>query len=100
MRDERLPAGARSAKAGRSDYQLLTRLFLRQFLENDLVSPDADRSQLIAVVGAGVISLTRLPRPKAFSARAWSWASAFVGRMQRAVLGRTGARAASAMGAW
>ena len=40
------------------DYQLLTRLFLRQFLENDLLSPDADRSQLIAVVGAAVISLT------------------------------------------
>ncbi len=36
----------------------LTRLFLRQFLENDLVSPDADRSQLIAIVGAGVVTLT------------------------------------------
>lgn len=58
MRDQHLPVVARSAKVGRSHYQLLTRLFLRQFLENDLVSPDADRSQLIAVVGAGVISLT------------------------------------------
>ncbi|HEX6163114.1 MAG TPA: hypothetical protein VFZ31_07105 [Vicinamibacterales bacterium] len=36
----------------------LTRLFLRQFLENDLVSPDSDRAQLIAVVGAGIVSLT------------------------------------------
>lgn len=46
MRNERLP------------YLLLTKLFLRQFLENDLLSPDADRSQLLAVVGAAVISLT------------------------------------------
>jgi hypothetical protein len=36
----------------------LNRLFLRQFLENDLVSPDADRAQLLAIVGAGVVSLT------------------------------------------
>jgi hypothetical protein len=36
----------------------LTKLFLRQFLENDLVSTDSDRAQLIAVVGASVISLT------------------------------------------
>ena len=36
----------------------LTKLFLRQFLENDLVSPDSDRAQLLAIVGAGVISLT------------------------------------------
>jgi hypothetical protein len=39
-------------------YVLLTKLFLRQFLENDLLSPDSDRSQLLAVVGASVISLT------------------------------------------
>lgn len=39
-------------------YLLLTRLFLRQFLENDLLSADGDRSQLLAVVGASVISLT------------------------------------------
>jgi hypothetical protein len=59
MPAERRPAVARSAKGGRpSDYVLLTRLFLRQFLENDLLSPDADRSQLLAVVGASVISLT------------------------------------------
>ena len=38
----------------RTAYVLLTKLFLRQFLENDLVSPDADRAQLLAVVGAGV----------------------------------------------
>ena len=37
---------------------LLTKLFLRQFLENDLLSPDGDRSQLLAIVGASVISLT------------------------------------------
>jgi hypothetical protein len=41
-----------------SSHLLLTRLFLRQFLENDLVSPDSDRSQLLAVVGAMVVSLT------------------------------------------
>lgn len=39
-------------------YILLTRLFLRQFLENDLLSPDSDRSQLLAIAGASVISLT------------------------------------------
>ena len=36
----------------------LTKLFLRQFLENDLVSPDTDRAQLLAVVGALIVSLT------------------------------------------
>ena len=36
----------------------LTKLFLRQFLENDLISPDSDRAQLMAVVGAGIVSLT------------------------------------------
>ena len=39
-------------------YVLLTKHFLRQFLENDLISPEADRSQLLAVVGAMVVSLT------------------------------------------
>jgi len=39
-------------------YVLLTKLFLRQFLENDLLSPDGDRSQMLAMVGASVISLT------------------------------------------
>lgn len=39
-------------------YLLLTKLFLRQFLENDLLSPDGDRSQMLAIVGASVISLT------------------------------------------
>jgi hypothetical protein len=42
----------------RTPYVLLTKLFLRQFLENDLISPDADRTQLIAVVGALAMSLT------------------------------------------
>ena len=39
-------------------YRLLTRHFLRQFLENDLISPDADRSQLLAIVSASILSLT------------------------------------------
>src|SRR6185436_6242841 len=42
----------------RGSYTLLTKLFLRQFLENDLLSPDGDRSQMLAIVGASVISLT------------------------------------------
>ncbi len=42
----------------RAPYVLLTKLFLRQFLENDLIAPEADRSQLVAVVGAIVVSLT------------------------------------------
>ena len=42
----------------RTPYVLLTKQFLRQFLENDLISPDADRSQLLAVVGALAVSLT------------------------------------------
>ena len=37
---------------------VLTRHFLRRFLENDLISPDADRLQLLVVVGASVISTT------------------------------------------
>ena len=45
-------------KSDRRPYVLLTRLFLRQFLENDLLSPDGDRSQMIAIVGASVVSLT------------------------------------------
>lgn len=36
----------------------LTKLFLRQFLANDLISPDSDRAQLLAVIGGGVITLT------------------------------------------
>ncbi len=42
----------------RTPYALLTKLFLRQFLENDLISPDGDRTQLLAVVGALSVSLT------------------------------------------
>ena len=42
----------------RTPYALLTKQFLRQFLENDLISPDADRSQLLAVVGSLAVSLT------------------------------------------
>jgi hypothetical protein len=47
-----------AASRGSSPYRLLTRIFLRQFLENDLLSSDADRSQMLAVLGASVISLT------------------------------------------
>ena len=36
----------------------LTKLFLKQFLENDLISPDSDRAQLLAIVGGGIITLT------------------------------------------
>lgn len=39
---------------------MLTRHFLRRFLENDLISPEADRSQLLAVVGAALFSVTLL----------------------------------------
>lgn len=46
------------ANRSRTPYALLTRHFLRQFLENDLISPDADRSQLLAVVGSMLLSLT------------------------------------------
>lgn len=42
----------------RTPHVLLTTLFLRQFLENDLISPEADRSQLLAVVGAMILALT------------------------------------------
>jgi hypothetical protein len=42
----------------RKPYVLLTKLFLRQFLENDLVNPEADRSQLLAIVGAITVCLT------------------------------------------
>ena len=42
----------------RTPHLLLTAHFLRQFLENDLISPEADRSQLLAVVSATMLSLT------------------------------------------
>jgi hypothetical protein len=41
-----------------SIHSTLTRHFLRRFLENDLISPEADRSQLLAVVGASLFSTT------------------------------------------
>ena len=41
----------------RTPYVLLTKHFLRRFLENDLISPDADRSLFLSVVGAMVMSL-------------------------------------------
>jgi len=44
--------------AGRSIHAILTRHFLRRFLENDLISPEADRAHLLAVVGAGLFSTT------------------------------------------
>jgi hypothetical protein len=46
------------ARPNHRAYLLLTRLFLRQFLENDLSSPDGDRSQMLAVLGASAVSLT------------------------------------------
>ena len=42
----------------KSIHATLTRHFLRGFLENDLISPEADRSQLLAVVGAALFSVT------------------------------------------
>jgi hypothetical protein len=39
-------------------HRLLTHHFLRQFLANDLIAPDADRSQLLAMVSAAILSLT------------------------------------------
>jgi hypothetical protein len=48
----------RTAARRRTPYRLLTTHFLRQFLENDLVSPEGDRSQTLAVVGAMVLCLT------------------------------------------
>src|SRR3954464_1741249 len=44
--------------AARSVHAILTRHFLRRFLENDLISPDADRAHLLAVVGAALFSTT------------------------------------------
>jgi hypothetical protein len=41
----------------RTPYILLTKHFLKRFLENDLISPDADRSLFLSVVGAMVMSL-------------------------------------------
>ena len=38
--------------------QLLTRHFVRRFLENDLVSPEADRHEVLSLVGAGLLSST------------------------------------------
>jgi hypothetical protein len=56
---ERIGWGGRAAprRSPRLDL-VLTRHFLRRFLENDLISPDADRLQLLVVVGAGTISTT------------------------------------------
>ena len=44
--------------AGGSVHAILTRHFLRRFLENDLISPEADRGHLLAVVGAALFSTT------------------------------------------
>jgi hypothetical protein len=37
--------------------RLLTRHFLRRFLDNDLISPNADRHEVLAVVAAGMATL-------------------------------------------
>ncbi len=42
----------------RTVHSILTRHFLRRFLENDLISPEADRSHLLAVIGAALFSTT------------------------------------------
>ena len=42
----------------KSIHSTLSRHFLRRFLENDLISPEADRAQLLAVVGACLFSVT------------------------------------------
>lgn len=47
-----------AARSPVTPHRLLTAHFLRQFLENDLISPDGDRSQLLAVVSATMLSLT------------------------------------------
>jgi len=44
--------------AGVSVHAILTRHFLRRFLENDLIAPEADRGHLLAVVGAALFSTT------------------------------------------
>ena len=36
--------------------RLLTRHFLRRFLENDLISPDADRHEVLALLGAAMVT--------------------------------------------
>ena len=43
-----------------SIHSTLTRHFLRRFLENDLISPEADRAQLLATVGAALFSVTMM----------------------------------------
>jgi hypothetical protein len=45
-------------RARPSPQRLLTSHFLRQFLENDLISPDADRLQFLAVSSATILSVT------------------------------------------
>lgn len=44
--------------ASETPHRILTRHFLRRFLDNDLISPDADRSQVLALVGAGCFCTT------------------------------------------
>ena len=34
----------------------LTRLFLRRFVENDLISPEADRVQVLSQVGGAIVT--------------------------------------------
>jgi hypothetical protein len=41
-----------------SIHAILTRHFLRRFMENDLIAPEADRSHLLAVIGAALFSTT------------------------------------------
>ena len=45
-------------RRGQTAHALLARHFLRRFLENDLVAPDADRSQFIALLSAACFCTT------------------------------------------
>ena len=36
--------------------RLLRRHFVRRFLDNDLISPDADRHEMLAAISAGLIA--------------------------------------------
>jgi hypothetical protein len=45
-------------RAALTPHRILTAHFLRQLLDNDLISPEADRSQLLAVVTATLLSIT------------------------------------------
>jgi hypothetical protein len=51
-------SATRFASSRRATERILTRHFLRCFLENDLIAPDADRAQTLAVAGATLLTST------------------------------------------